>query len=402
MDELEPTTTERDRSGAPFPPAAAQTLRRLRHVPALDGIRGIGLVLVVATHALLIFAPGLYGHVLPGGFIGLDAFFVLSGFLITSLLLGEQGRNGRVSLRGFYRRRALRLLPALLCLLAVHAIYAAMTSLPMHTEYTSGLSVLLYSANWYRAAGHPVALGMGHLWSLAVEEQFYFVWPIVTVAVVSINRSARFVYISLVTGALVVCVWRYILWHHGVTPFVIQQRTDCRADSLIIGAIAAHIYVRRSLPRVRFSTLAWPALALLAYCALFLSAQREFWYVGGFTLVAIASALMILAIADGQWRGSAIFGFAPARTLGTVSYGIYLWHLPVFLAVRREMPRTTYWIQFALAAAITAGFTLVSWFGVERPAQRWKKGTRRTDPPEPRTTPDHDERTTRPVGPTRS
>ena len=154
--------------------------RALGHIPALDGIRGLGLVLVVATHALLAFG-GQHKEALPGGFIGLDAFFVLSGFLITSLLLGEQVRNGRISLRGFYRRRALRLLPALFLLLAVHGFYAIATNLPMNKEITSNLVVLGYVTNWYRATGHVMALGMGHLWSLAVEEQFYFVWPMIIV-----------------------------------------------------------------------------------------------------------------------------------------------------------------------------------------------------------------------------
>lgn len=358
------------------PPA----FRRLTHIQALDGIRGLGLVLVVSTHALLIFFSKSRNPI-PGGFIGLDAFFVLSGFLITSLLLGEHHKQGRISLRGFYRRRALRLLPALLCLLAAHAIYAAITNLPMRTELTSGAAVLFYVANWYRIGGHPVALGMGHLWSLAVEEQFYLVWPLVTLALLNIRRSPRAVYVVLCCAAAGVCVWRFVLWRHGVTPFAIQQRTDARADSLIIGALAGYVYVRRSLARVRFSLLAWPALALLAYCVFFLSARHAFWYVGGFTLVAIASAMIVLAIAEGNWAGIGLFNFAPFRVLGTVSYGVYLWHLPVFLAVARETPGTSHWAQLALGLAITADVTVLSWFCIERPVQLMKRGTRR----------DHDE-----------
>ena len=356
--------------------------RRLTHIPALDGIRGLGLVLVVGTHALLAFTPQWSATVIPGGFIGLDAFFVLSGFLITSLLLGEQARSGRISLSGFYRRRALRLLPALFFLLAAHAIYAWLTHLSMHVELTSGAAVVFYVANWYRAAGHPVALGMGHLWSLAAEEQFYLVWPTVTVLFLGIKRSPRTVYTTLAIGALVICVWRYILWHHGVTPFVIQQRTDCRADSMLVGAFAGHLFVRRTLPRMQWSKLAWPALALMAYCVFFLSAKREFWYVGGFTLIAIAAAVVILAIADGEWGGIGLFNFAPFRTLGIVSYGVYLWHLPVFLVVAREMRGSSAGFQFVVAMFLTAAFTLVSWFGVERPCQRMRGGTRRTPPPE--------------------
>jgi peptidoglycan/LPS O-acetylase OafA/YrhL len=367
---------DRNPSGESAAPIDHSGPRALGQIPALDGIRGIGLVLVVGTHALLGFG-GKYRDALPGGFIGLDAFFVLSGFLITSLLLGEQARNGRISLRGFYRRRALRLLPALFLLLAVHGLYAIATNLSMDKEITSNIVVLGYATNWYRATGHVMALGMGHLWSLAVEEQFYFVWPIIIVGVLGIRRSPRLVYTVLVSGVVVVCVWRYYLWRHGTSLHALQERTDCRADSLLVGALTGQIFVRRALARVRYSTLAWPALALLTYVVWFLPARRAFWYAGGYTIVAIAAAILILAIAEGRWAGIALFNFAPFRKLGIVSYGVYLWHLPVFLVVIREMPNTSNLIRFIVAISLTAAFTAISWFGVERPCQRMKGGTRR-------------------------
>ena len=350
--------------------------RVLGHITALDGVRGLAVTLVVTLHALLVFG-GKHNQAVPGGFLGVDAFFALSGFLITSLLLGEQARNGRISLRGFYWRRAVRLLPALFLLLAAHGFYAMVTNLPMHKEITFNLVVLGYVTNWYRATGHVTALGLGHLWSLAVEEQFYFLWPMIIVGLLGIRRSPRLVYAALVSGVLIVCLWRYLLWRHGTPLLALQERTDCRADSLLIGALAGQIYVRGALSRVRYSTLAWPAFAFLTYCVWFLPERRAFYYEGGYTIVAIGATILILAIAEGRWSGIAIFNFAPFRKLGIVSYGVYLWHLPVFLVVVRELPNSSNLIRFIIAISATAALTAISWFGVERPCQRMKGGTRR-------------------------
>jgi peptidoglycan/LPS O-acetylase OafA/YrhL len=184
-------------------------LQRLGYVPALDGIRAFAVLFVMSYHVGRVFAridPFLgreRSWIGRGGFLGVDLFFVLSGFLITSLLLGEQSKTGRISLGGFYRRRALRLLPALLAMLTVHLLYTVVTGLPLAIETHSIAAVVLYVANWYRTTGHPLAHGLTHLWSLSVEEQFYVLWPVVTIVVLGVRRSLRFAVTASIVGIAV-------------------------------------------------------------------------------------------------------------------------------------------------------------------------------------------------------
>src|ERR1700675_3390427 len=216
--------TETVPSGAPHQREVVDsrgTSRTLVHVSALNGLRGIAVLLVVGSHATIAFRPALIDTVLPGGFLGVDIFFVLSGFLITSLLLNEQSKtpSGHVSFRGFYRRRALRLLPALFALLAAHLIYTLVTGLPIGLEIESIFAALFYVSNWVMVRGHDLSGGLQHLWTLSVEEQFYLVWPILIVALVGIRRSLRFTLWVLCAAIVAVAVWRAMLWKDGTDVF---------------------------------------------------------------------------------------------------------------------------------------------------------------------------------------
>ena len=169
--------------------------RDLGHEPALDGIREIALLLVTFWH----YPDEILGRRLEwlkAGHLGVDLFFVLSGFLITALLLKEYSRNGQISFRSFYRRRAFRLLPALILFLIAHAVWAMLTNIPsglfspgtdLTNEIASIIGALFFSINLIGYFGYQATLGAGHLWSLAVEEQFYFIWPLLTAALLSRN-----------------------------------------------------------------------------------------------------------------------------------------------------------------------------------------------------------------------
>ena len=293
--------------------------RTLGHVPALDGVRGVAVLLVITTHLMIIFEPRLFFKVLPGAALGVDIFFVLSGFLITSLLLGELRKSGRVSMRGFYKRRARRLLPALVVLLVVHAYYAMLTDLPLKAELQTAAASLFYVANWYRATGHTPAQGLSHLWSLSIEEQFYLVWPLMVVLFFGVRRSLRFSVVMLCTAIVAIVAWRAFLWGAATTHAqvgTLYYRTDTRADGLLIGALASYLWVHGRVPKRGVSAFAWLAIAFIGYCVSRMATNESFYYAGGFALVAAATATIILAIVEGRWLGIRLFNLALLRAVG--------------------------------------------------------------------------------------
>ncbi len=345
-------------------------LQRLRYVPALDGIRAFAVLFVMSYHLTEVFAPRKYlrGGPVPGGFLGVDLFFVLSGFLITSLLLGEQSTTGRISLRGFYRRRALRLLPALVAMLFVHLLYTALTGLPLAIEIHSIIAVILYVANWYMTTGHRVAAGLRHLWSLSVEEQFYAIWPVITIVVLGVRRSLRFTIAALLATVLALALWRAWLWDNGAhASGLIGFRTDGRADGLLLGALAGYLWTWRAIPKHGLRLAASVSAILVVVCVAYIKAGSSFYIKGGYTSVALAGATIVLAAAQGEWAATRALASRPLRSIGRVSYGLYLWHAPVFVAVRRYCHSWPLLPQVLLALAITAAFTLASWLLVEVP-----------------------------------
>ena len=222
MSVRDPSKAEMTRSMRPVRPGRTdrntQELRLLTNVPALDGLRGFAVITVVYFHAALLM--GSLRAYARGGGLGVDAFFVLSGFLITALLLREQTTTGSVRLGAFYQRRALRLLPALIVLLAAHSIYAAVTEMPMAPERQSVISILFYFSNTplHRL---PMSEGLGGLWSLAVEEQFYLIWPLIFLVVFGVRRRASMV-VWLTLGLIAaVCAYPAMLFHQGTSVLVL-------------------------------------------------------------------------------------------------------------------------------------------------------------------------------------
>jgi peptidoglycan/LPS O-acetylase OafA/YrhL len=182
---------------------------KLGRRPALDGLRGVAILFVLLNHLVFLVPPNI--QLFTGGFFGVDIFFVLSGFLITSLLLEEHARAGRISLTSFYRRRAFRLFPALWALLIATFVFSRMTpwaaaNYPLTSEWHALVAVLLYLANWAFLLHSPGAFGVGQLWSL-IEEQFYLVWPVALIILLKINRPMLprwFVGLSIL-GSLAAC-----------------------------------------------------------------------------------------------------------------------------------------------------------------------------------------------------
>jgi peptidoglycan/LPS O-acetylase OafA/YrhL len=300
--------------------------RAFRYRSELDGLRAIAVLTVVVFHAR--------GGAFPGGYIGVDVFFVLSGYLITSLLMSEHGRTGRISFRRFYARRALRLLPALLLVCAVVlAAWALVPSLPEHDETLRGvLTALTYTSSPVAASG---ASGLGVMiptWSLSVEEYFYLLWPLLLL-VLLVRAGPR---LRIAVGSLVLVTIAYRWWGSFGAEWSIARISygaDTRAEQLLIGCGVAVV-----LPHTRRTVragLAVPAAGLMAVFVLWPGSQTHAAYLyGGSTVVALLVGLLIAHVV--QHPSSTLGRALRVRAftwVGRRSYGIYLWHVPLITLV---------------------------------------------------------------------
>ncbi|MEX2393016.1 MAG: acyltransferase [Actinomycetota bacterium] len=347
-------------------------MRRLRYRPDLDGLRAIAVLAVMAYHS----APYLSRFRLRGGFLGVDVFFVLSGYLITSLLLEEQKVNGAIQMRSFYARRALRLVPALV--LAFGVGYASVQILGSNLEgYPYGLSVLfaaLYVGNWFQ----PFAGGLGvlgHTWSLAVEEQYYLVWPwVVARGCVNTRRRRRMV-VGTASAALIVGVVRWVLYEVGPeqTGFF---WTIARADGVLWGsALAMAISEWPAATRHLFRpvAVAVAAGAIVIVVTLMVSTQHPFVFRGGLAIACVATTVVIghLVTAD-RSPVARLLALQPLPAIGRISYGLYLFHLPVSLALHGVPAKRTGIISVVAMFAVTFLLAALSYVFLESRALRLK------------------------------
>jgi peptidoglycan/LPS O-acetylase OafA/YrhL len=392
--------TERGR----FARVPAVTEVRLSYSPGLDGLRAIAVMAVLLYHADLGW--------IPGGFLGVEIFFVISGYLISALLLAEWRRTGRIDLKDFWLRRARRLLPALYVLL-VAVLAFALVFLPGEVARLrdDALAALGYVTNWYlivgqesyfEAVGRPSLLQ--HLWSLAVEEQFYLIWPMVLAGALGFGATRRGpgrVLALAVFGAAASAALTALLYVPGADPSRIYYGTDTRATGLLCGAALAFAWspqdvsrpaakwaARRSLRLGRFARRWWPAVpllldavgvaalaALVLFC-LHLGEYQPLLYRGGLVAVALATAAMVVVVAHPRaWVVSRLLGSAPMRWVGVRSYGIYLWHWPVFMVTRPELDVPFDGLPLlALHLGLTLVLADLSYRFVERPIRRGALG----------------------------
>lgn len=352
--------------------------RSFGQVPGFDGIRGAAVLTIVIAH-MVVLLPVHALLVIPGATASLDAFFVLSGFLISALLLKEQAKRGTIGAIPFYRRRVLRLLPALYIVVLATALFAYFTHQWQHTETQSIFSVVFYYSNYYSASdpspfGIPkLAIGFQHLWSLSFEEQFYVFWPWITIALLTIRTRLRTVVIVLLTLIALVALHRFLLFQETHRWWQILIRTDTRADAILWGALVAHVWIRGKEPKRGIRVAALFASVYLLGCLFLTTEYSPFVFWGGFVGIDVSCAVILLAILDGRWIGRHVFEFRPLVALGLVSYGFYLWHLPVFFAVAHFDARWNDVVRVAVALSITLALTLLSWFLIERPLMRWSK-----------------------------
>ena len=366
----------------------------LGRVPGLDGLRAVAVLIVFASHVEA-FLPLSTLLVVPGGTVGLDPFFVLSGFLITALLLKEQARYGTIMRWSFYKRRMVRLLPPLFFLLVANVAIAVALNAWSRQELNSLLSVTFYYSNYYQANSKSLfcsnlSPGYEHLWSLSFEEQFYLVWPWIVIFFLTIKRSIRTVTIVILGTIAVIGIHRG-LGYYGPQSWCYEfHATQDRADALLWGCLAAHLWARGSEPTKLIRILIWPAVLLLLACLPFTDLTGPFLYRGGFDAIDLSSAIILLAIMGGTWAGIRFFEWKPLAKLGLIAYAFYLWHVTIFDEIRRIDTGWSYELRVVVAFSWTLTMALISWFLLERPLQRW---VHRTTPREPKLAPEAKGRT---------
>lgn len=343
----------------------------LGYVRALDGLRGLAVVLVLLTHL----------DVLPQmcGVVGVALFFALSGFLITCLLIEEWDQTGRISLRAFYARRALRLLPALIAVVAAFLVYSHFChSLKQQQgDLKEAMLALFYSMNWARALRVFWARFLGHTWTLSIEEQFYVIWPIVLLFLLRRTRRQSLFWILLLASAF---AWldRFLLQAATAAPLErICYGLDTRADALLYSCAAAVAVASGLLPQTRWwqpalklgSAISFGALGLM--CLLLRPWDAGLGYFGWF-LLSLGSGIIVLqlVIAPVEFSNWALSS-GPMVWLGRVSYGLYLWHQPILFALDESGMQSLrkYWY---LRIGLPVLAAVLSYYLVERPFLRLK------------------------------
>lgn len=356
--------------------------RGLPYLPGLDGLRALAVLAVLLYHADLEW--------IPAGFLGVDVFLVISGFLITALLLTERRETGRVNLRKFWMRRARRLLPALFAVLIVTFAYAAIF-LPEELARLRQevLAAIGYVTNWhlvfkdesyFESLGRPPLLR--HLWSLAVEEQFYLLWPLLFIGGMWLLRG-RGLFLAAIAGAAASTALMWLLFEPFTDPSRIYFGTDTRAAALLVGVALAFVWQpwrhadNRWLRRSAIPTdlLGLGALVGVTLWMLHLSEFGSFLYQGGFLLVALTTAVLIAATVHPHAHLNRLLGIAPLRWMGTRSYSIYLWHWPVFMITRPELDVALDGLPLlALRFGVTIALAELSYRLVEQPVRRGALG----------------------------
>jgi peptidoglycan/LPS O-acetylase OafA/YrhL len=342
---------------------------RIAHVPGLDGLRGLAVTGVLLFHA---------GKRLRGGYLGVDLFFVLSGFLITSILVEELEQTRAIDLRAFWVRRARRLLPALLSLMPAIALYAHFFARgsELATLRADALATLGYVANWRAVLVHRSYWQMfeepsplEHTWSLAIEEQFYVVWPLIALAALRLGgRRALFAVAAVLAVASAASM--IMLYDDGGGTTRVYLGTDTRGAAILLGAALACIKLP-AVPRRALDALGIAAAGILGACWWALDGQDAFLYRGGFWLTEVCGlVLVVCAVHAPSGMVASALSWRPLRWMGLVSYGVYLWHWPVFVVLTEARTHASGVVLLAFRLVVTLGIAGASYRFLEQPIRR--------------------------------
>jgi peptidoglycan/LPS O-acetylase OafA/YrhL len=362
--------------------------RNQRYMPGLDGLRAIAVLAVIAFHLEFGWAPG--------GLLGVGIFFTLSGYLITDILLAQLSKIGRIKLGPFWLARARRLLPALFVMLAIVVAWVTVFG-PAQTQNfrDSVVSSVFYFNNWQQILGDVSYFArfeapgpLNHLWSLAVEEQFYIIWPFLLLLGTKVVKETplpsgvrpRLAVLTLVL-AFISVILMAVLYHPNVDPSRVYYGTDTRASELLFGAALAMVWPSRKLSR-RITPQARKTLDLLGGVGLVTigfmiwrtSELSPFLYRGGFVVLSVAVVLVLMAATHPACRLGVILGIRPLRWIGVRSYGIYLWHAPIIVLTNPNDHPGPSLTRAALQVAAIFGVSALSWKFIEEPIRHGALG----------------------------
>jgi len=336
----------------------------LGYRPALDGLRGTMTLGVLATH--------LRETWVPGSFVYMDTFFIMSAYLITALLLKGWQREGRIHYARFYYRRVLRLFPANYAMLLAFAL-AAWLLLDDVAGHLKQIAVAgLYVSNWTRAFDVPMPQFLGHTWSLSIEEQYYLLWPLLLTGLLKAFglRLRTAVIVGLL--ALGFALWRSWLTLDGASIARLYNGTDTRADALLLGCALG---IALALPQVRehrwvqtfLAASAVPLVLVLVIAGFSLQWEMRWMYAGGSFVFSLASTLLVGALALPRLTlAHRLFSLSPLVFLGRICYGLYLWHFPVYNVLRIAFGFDI-WGVALIGVPLTFAFAIASYVWIERP-----------------------------------
>ncbi|WP_025147468.1 acyltransferase family protein [Bacillus sp. H1a] len=349
-----------------------------RYMVGLDSLRGLAILGVILYH--------INFNWMPGGFLGVAVFFVLSGYLITDILAMEWKRNKRIDLKKFWLSRARRLLPGMFVMLVItFAWITIFHSSLLEKMCGDSLAALFYVSNWWYIY-HKLSYfdnfnqlsPLNHFWSLAVEEQFYVVWPfIISLGFYYIKKQSRMI-LLICLGAAASALAMAILYEPGADPSRIYYGTDTRAFSLLIGAALALLWpsnrlANKIIPKARLILDAVGGTALIVILIMFWKTNQydPFLYNGGMVLLSIATALLVANLAHPASRIAQFLRFRPLRWIGVRSYGIYLWHYPILTLTTPKVNAGDFSLiraifQFLLIIMIAQ----ISWKFIEKPIRQ--------------------------------
>lgn len=394
-----PATAAEVDDGAVDPPGAPDAgpheLRpsELGKRPPLTGLRALAVGVVVVFHSNF--------RAMPGAWVGPQVFFVLSGFLITSLLTREGRRSGRISLPGFYARRTARLLPPLLLTIGLVALYALFVHVAdaAHRLWGDSLAAVFYFADYRQAFGHAPFFGyLAQTWSLSVEEQFYIVWSVAMVVAVATGWR-KLAYIMAVAGLVASIADRlYFVYHahhmanHAFDPVTFVRAYyafDTRADALLIGCLLGLLATDGYLDgwgtwaRAAVAVAAVASAAFLIWIVFEAPLFTENLLVWWLPLTSLAGAVLIVyfVVCPGG-IGAKVMGIGVLVFIGELSYTIYLVHFPVFLALGQANTHWSFWPLELVRLAIVFAIAILSWYAIERPLMRWRHRSTDTSTPE--------------------
>lgn len=353
--------------------------KKRRYMTGIDGLRALAVIGVIIYH--------LNYEWLPGGFLGVTIFFVLSGYLITDLLIEEWKKTNRIDLIDFWIRRFKRLLPAfvfMMLIITLWIIFFHPSAIgKLHSDF---LPSILYVNNWwyiYHEISYFETFGkpspFTHLWSLAVEEQFYLFWPIVFMGIFRLVKKDSLRVGIIFIGAIVSALLMTIIYVPGVDPSRVYYGTDTRAFSLLIGAALAVVWPSQKLskklplaPRMILELIGLSGITLIIVMFVFSSQYESFLYNGGMFVLSIYTALLVACLAHPATTIGKIFSFVPLRWIGTRSYAIYLWHYPIIILTTSHV-HTNNDVDFVMIMLQIAATLVIAEFSyqfIERPIRR--------------------------------